>query len=322
VVIIFGAMWLYNGPGPAAKSGDITSVVLRKGASLPEIASTLERGGVIRSSSIFMTVAKVTGAARKLKAGEYEIKNRASMAAILDDIRHGRIVRHMVTVPEGVTSDMVVDILMKSPVLTGSVPTPPEGAVLPETYQVERGQDRAAVLQRMMDDRDELLDELWAQAPEGPAVLDQGRGRHPGLDRREGNGSGVASVRASPPCSSTACAPACAWADPTIIYGLTRGRPLGRGILLSELQRQTPYNTYFIDGLPPTPIANPGALLSPPCWIRPRPATSISSPTAPAATSSPRPMPSTRPMSPSGARSSAAAPPRSPSSRPLRPRCR
>jgi UPF0755 protein len=268
-VLILGAMWLYQGPGPGAKSGDITSVVLRKGASLPEIASTLERGGVIRSSSIFMTVAKVTGAARSLKAGEYEIKNRASMASILDDIRHGRIVRHMVTVPEGVTSDMVVDILMKSPVLTGSVPTPPEGAVLPETYQVERGQDRAAVLQRMMDDRDELLDELWSHRQKGlPFSTKEEAVTLASIVEKE---TGLASERprVAAVFVNRLRTGMRLGSDPTIIYGLTRGRPLGRGILLSELQRQTPYNTYFISGLPPTPIANPGraaiaAVLDPP----------------------------------------------------------
>ena len=78
VVAILGAAWVYNGPGPAAKGGDKTTVVLRKGASLPEIASSLEQGGVIRSSSIFITAAKATGAARALKAGEYEFDSRAS----------------------------------------------------------------------------------------------------------------------------------------------------------------------------------------------------------------------------------------------------
>lgn len=268
-MLTFGALWLYQGPGPAAKSGDITSVVLRKGASLPEIAASLEGGGVIRSSSLFMTAAKLTGAARSLKAGEYEVKSRASMGSILNDIRHGRIVRHMVTIPEGITSDMVVEILMKSPVLTGSVPTPPEGAVLPETYQVERGQDRAAVLQRMMDDRDELLDELWVHRQKGLpfSTKDEAVTLASIVEKETGLASErprVAAVFVNRLRTGMRLG-----SDPTIIYGLTRGRPLGRGILMSELQRQTPYNTYFIDGLPPTPIANPGraaiaAVLDPP----------------------------------------------------------
>ena len=269
MVLIVGAVWLYQGPGPAAKAGDSTSVVLRKGAGLPEIASSLERGGVIRSSSIFMTAAQATGAARSLKAGEYAFKSRASMAQVLEAIRRGRIVRHQVTIPEGLTSDMAVEILMRSPVLTGVAPTPPEGAILPETYQVERGEDRSAVLQRMMDDRDQLLDQLWAGRQQGlPFSTKEEAVTLASIVEKE---TGIASERprVAAVFVNRLRTGMRLGSDPTIIYGLTRGRPLGRGILLSELQRQTPYNTYYIDGLPPTPIANPGrealaAVLNPP----------------------------------------------------------
>jgi UPF0755 protein len=269
MVAVLGAAWVYNGPGPAAKAGDKTSVVLRRGASLPEIASSLEQGGVIRSSSIFMTAAKVTGAARTLKAGEYEFSSRASMAQVLDAIRHGRIVRHWITIPEGRTSDMVMDILNASPILTGSAPTPPEGAILPETYEVQRGEDRAAVLQRMMDDRDKLLNQLWAnrqaglpfQTKEEAVTLASIVEKETGLAEERPR---VASVFVNRLRTGMRLG-----SDPTIIYGISRGRPLGRGIRMSELQRLTPYNTYLIDGLPPTPIANPGrqalaAVLDPP----------------------------------------------------------
>lgn len=269
MVAIFGAAWVYNGPGPDAKAGDKTSVVLRRGAGLPEIASSLEQGGVIRSSSIFMTAAKVTGAARTLKAGEYEFASRASMAQVLDAIRHGRIVRHWITIPEGRTSDMVMDILNASPILVGNAATPPEGAILPETYEVQRGEDRAAVLQRMMDDRDKLLNQLWAnrqaglpfQTKEEAVTLASIVEKETGLAEERPR---VASVFVNRLRTGMRLG-----SDPTIIYGISRGRPLGRGIRMSELQRLTPYNTYLIDGLPPTPIANPGrqalaAVLDPP----------------------------------------------------------
>lgn len=258
MVFVLGSAWIYQGPGPAAKGGDKTTVILRKGASLPEIASSLERGGVIRSSSIFMTAAKLTGAARTLKAGEYEFKSRASMAQVLDAIRHGRIVRHWITVPEGLTSDMVMDILTKSDVLTGSAATPPEGAILPETYEVQRGEDRAAVLQRMMDDRDKLLNDLWAHRQQGlpfqtkeeavtlASIVEKETGK--AAERPHVASVFINRLRTGMRLGS----------DPTIIYGISRGRPLGRGIRMSELQRLTPYNTYLIEGLPPTPIANPG----------------------------------------------------------------
>lgn len=269
VVALIGAAFVYNGPGPAAKTGDKTTVVLRKGASLPEIAASLERGGVIRSSSIFMTAAKVTGAARTLKAGEYEFASRSSMAGVLDAIRHGRIVRHWITIPEGRTSDMVMDILNASDVLTGSAATPPEGAILPETYEVQRGDDRAAVLQRMMNDRDELLDQLWANRQQGlPFQTKEEAVTLASIVEKE---TGLASERprVAAVFINRLRTGMRLGSDPTIIYGISRGRPLGRGIRMSELQRATPYNTYLIEGLPPTPIANPGraalaAVLNPP----------------------------------------------------------
>ncbi|WP_426011404.1 endolytic transglycosylase MltG [Caulobacter sp. DWR2-3-1b2] len=258
MLAVLGGLWVYQGPGPAAKSGEATNVVLRRGASLPEIASTLEQAGVIRSSSLFLTAAQTTGAARRLKAGEYEFPTHASLREVLAKIRDGKIVRHHVTVAEGLTSDMVVDILMRAPELTGTVPTPPEGSILPETYQVVRGEDRAAVLQRMMDDRDALLDKLWADRQPGLpfATKDQAVTMASIVEKETGLASErphVAAVFINRLRQGVRLG-----SDPTIIYGLTRGRPLGRGILLSELQRQTPYNTYLIDGLPPTPIANPG----------------------------------------------------------------
>lgn len=258
MVVVVGALWFYQGPGPTARSGEVTSVVLRRGASLPEIASTLEQAGVIRSSSIFLTAAQTTGAARKLKAGEYEFASRASLSQVLAKIRDGKIVRHQVTIAEGLTSDMVVDILMRAPELTGTVPTPPEGSILPETYQVQRGEDRSAVLQRMMDDRDELLDRLWAQRQPGLPFETKDQAvtmasiveKETGLARERPHVAAVFINRLRQGIRLGS--------DPTIIYGLTRGQPLGRGIRQSELERETPYNTYLITGLPPTPIANPG----------------------------------------------------------------
>ncbi|MBP7704702.1 MAG: endolytic transglycosylase MltG [Caulobacter sp.] len=264
------AVWTYRGPGPEAKSGEITSVMLRKGAGLSEISSELEGAGVIRSAAIFAAAAQITGAARELKAGEYEIASGASMAKILDDIREGRIVRHQVTIPEGVTVEMVIELLNKETALTGVAPTPPEGSVLPETYDFQRGEDRAAVLQRMMDAHDRLLAQLWAKRQPGlPITTPREAVILASIVEKE---TGVASER--PQVASVFVNRLRKGmrleSDPTIIYYITKGKPLGRRILLSELTNPAnTYNTYIIDGLPPTPIANPGraslaAVLDPP----------------------------------------------------------
>jgi UPF0755 protein len=254
----FAVLWLYTGPGPASAGGRPTTVILRQGAGVSEIASTLERSGVIRSASVFIAATQISGAGHRLKAGEYEFASRDSMAAVMDKIRKGLIVHHLITIPEGLTSEEAVDVLMNSDVLAGAAPVPAEGALLPETYEVRRGEDRGEVLQRMIDARDTLLRTLWAQrrpdlplrSPEEAMTLASVVEKETGLAAERPKVAAVFVNRLKKGIRLQS--------DPTIIYGLTRGRPLGRGIRASELAGYTPYNTYLIDGLPPTPICNPG----------------------------------------------------------------
>lgn len=269
IVILGGALFAYSGPGPKARSGERTVVELRHGASLPEIASTLKRAGVIRSSSVFMSAAQITGAARRLKAGEYEFASREPISQILTDIRDGKIVRHQVTIPEGLTSEMVVDILAKEPLLTGDAPTPAEGTILPETYQFERGEDRAKVLRRMIDAQDRLLAMLWEHRQPGLPYLSPTEAVTMASVVEKETGKAEERPRVAAVFLNRLRTGMRLQSDPTVIYGISQGRPLGRGILASELAAQTPYNTYMVDGLPPTPIANPGraalaAALDPP----------------------------------------------------------
>jgi UPF0755 protein len=261
--------WLYAGPGPAARQDGSTTVILRQGAGLPEIAASLARAGVVRSATIFIAATQITRTGRHLKAGEYEFASHASMSAVIDEIRRGEVVHHMVTIPEGLTSEQVVDVLMANDVLTGAAPVPAEGSILPETYEVRRGEDRAEVLQRMMDARDTLLRALWAQrrpdlplqTPEQAVTLASIVEKETGLAEERPRVAAVFINRLQRGIRLGS--------DPTIIYGLTGGKPLGRGIRQSELTAYTPYNTYLIDGLPPGPICNPGraslaAALDPP----------------------------------------------------------
>jgi UPF0755 protein len=276
-VVVAGAAFLaliwvlfaWFGPGPAARSGASTDIVFRGGSSVQQIAVGLKQAGLIRSSGLFLIAAKLSGAGRRLQAGEYDFVSHASMAQILAAIRDGRVVRHFVTIPEGVSSEMVMDILTKSDILTGVAPSPPEGAVLPETYEVQRGDDRAEVLQRMMDARDKLLAELWAarrpdlpyKTPEEAVIIASIVEKETAKadERPRVAAVYINRLKAGMPLQ----------ADPTVIYGLTGGRPLGHGLTRSELDSQTPYNTYRVAGLPPTPIGNPGraslaAALDPP----------------------------------------------------------
>ena len=269
MLVLIGAAWVYQGPGPKAKSGAMTDVELRRGASLPEVASTLERAGVIRSSSIFVAAAQLTRTARRLKAGEYEFASQEPLSAVLAQIRDGRIVKRQVTIAEGLTSDMVVEILAQKPDLTGEAPTPPEGAILPETYPYERGEDRAKLVKRMMDAQDRLLTVLWENRQAGlPYKTPMEAVTLASIVEKE-TGKASERPRVAAVFLNRLRTGMRLQSDPTIIYGVSKGRPLGRGIRASELAAQTPYNTYQIDGLPPTPIANPGraalaAVLDPP----------------------------------------------------------
>ncbi len=260
----------WSAPGPAAPGGgEATTVVLRHGAGLTEIGATLKRAKVIASPTAFVIAAETTGAARRLKPGEYRFPSRASLAQVVGRIRAGEIVHHKVTIPEGLSAGQVSDVLKASDVLAGDAPVPAEGAVLPETYDVVRGESRSTVLQRMLDARDRLLAELWAKrqanlpytSPEEAVTLASIVEKETALP---GERPRVAAVYVNRLRGGMKLA-----ADPTLIYGITRGYPLGRGLRASELAADTPYNTYLRPGLPPTPIGNPGraslaAVLDPP----------------------------------------------------------
>lgn len=259
----------YVGPGPRASEGDETVVVLTSGSGVASIGQRLHEAGVIRSPEMFRLAASLSGSDRRLRAGEYRIASRSSLRDVIQKLVSGDVVRHFVTVPEGRASVQVVDILMNSAVLTGEVEVPPEGSVLPDTYEVVRGESRAAVLARMQQAQSTLLERLWeTRAPDLPirtpqeaVILASIVEKETGIDGERALVAGVFVNRMRRGMRLES--------DPTIIYGITQGRPLGRGIRLSELQARTPYNTYQIDGLPPTPIANPGraaleAVLNPP----------------------------------------------------------
>ncbi len=259
-------VFAWRGPGPHGAS---TTVVLERGAGLSQIAGELADAGVIRSRAVFMTAARLGGAASQLKAGEYEFPRGASMARVLGDIRAGRVVRHLVTVPEGWTSAMAAEAVARQAVLTGQAAPPAEGSLLPDTYQVQRGDDRAAVLRRMNEAQEALMAQLWAKRQPGLPFKTPAEALTLASIVEKETGIAAERPRIAAVFVNRLRAGMRLESDPTIIYGVSQGRPLGRGLLASEVAAATPYNTYRIDGLPPTPIANPGraaieAVLNPP----------------------------------------------------------
>jgi UPF0755 protein len=251
------AFWLlWAGPGPTAQP---RTIIVAQGASLARVADQLERAGAIRGGAgTFRMFARLFGSSDPVQAGEFLIPPRLSADGILNLLQHGRPLQRLVTIPEGMPSVLVHDRLMAIPFLAGPIPVPEEGSVLPNSYSYRRGETRAAVLGRMQAAMRRELARLWARRRPGSAVatpreaiilasiVEKETGK-PG-ERRLVAGVYANRLRRGMPLQ----------ADPTVIYPVTRGRPLGRRILQSELNADNGYNTYARAGLPAGPIANPG----------------------------------------------------------------
>lgn len=166
-----------------------------------------------------------------------------------------------ITVAEGVTSWQVVDALKKADFLQGALETvPPEGSLAPGGYEVERGTERGAIIAEMTERQAAVLAEAWENrveglpydTPEEALIMASIIEKETAIAEERGRVASVFVNRMNQGMRLQT--------DPTVIYGITKGEGvLGRGLRQSELRRETPYNTYVIDGLPPTPIANPGA---------------------------------------------------------------
>ena len=249
--------WLFwAGPGPTSQP---TSLIVEQGSSVARVARQLEEAGAIRgSSTTFRAFARLLGAHAPIQAGEFQLRPRMSPAAILTHLQYGRPVQRLVTIPEGMPSVLVHERLMKVPYLTGEIEVPVEGSVLPDSYNYQRGESREAVLERMQKAMRDTLADLWPKrsptsvvvSPEAAVILASIVEKETGKPSERRMVAGVYSnrLRRGMPLQ----------ADPTVIYPITRGRPLGRRILRSELNARNGYNTYSSAGLPIGPIANPG----------------------------------------------------------------
>ncbi len=249
---------LYWGPGPATADATSRTLVLDRGGGVQGLADSLAHAGAIHSALAFVVAAEVTGAAHYLKAGEYRFASGASLRAVLNAVSRGDVVHHWVTIPEGLTSRAAAEILRRAEFLSGPCPVPPEGALLPETYEAMRSEACVALIAQMTRAREAKLSELWRErapglpfkTPQQAVILASIVERETALADERAHVASVYIHRLQLGMRLQS--------DPTVIYGLTSGEPLGHGLRRSELDRITPYNTYRLSGLPPTPIGNPG----------------------------------------------------------------
>jgi UPF0755 protein len=235
-------------------------VVVDRGEGLASIAEKLRAAGAIEDVRVFRIGARYSGLDEGLRFGEYEIAARSSMRDILELMNQGANVARRITIPEGWTSWQVVEALRAREDLTGEInEVPPEGTLAPATYDLELGTDRNVVLERMAARQREVLEAAWAArdpdlpiaSPEELLILASIVEKETGVPEERGTVASVFVNRLERGMRLQT--------DPTVIYGITRGEgTLGRGLTRVELTEPTPWNTYAIDGLPPTPIANPG----------------------------------------------------------------
>ena len=251
-------MWgkhVFKRPGPLV--ADII-VVLPRGAGLDEISRRLAHAGVIENPLFFRFGVRLSGAARGLRAGEFLFTAHLSAEGVMNHLLSGRPLVRRLTVPEGMTSRQVVDLINGAFGLDGEIAAiPREGALLPETYHFSFGDGRDEMVGRMAAAMADALAALWPERQDGlpfktphdALVLASIVERETALadERRHVAGVFVNRLRRGMRLQS----------DPTVIYGLTGGE-LGRSLTRADLKTDSPYNTYLIRGLPPGPIANPG----------------------------------------------------------------
>lgn len=253
---LIGLYVLWWGPGP--KAGPHT-IIVPEGSSLGTVARRLEKEGAIPGTAkTYYVMARLLGSHDKIQAGEFAIPTGMGGAAILDLLQHGKPVQRLITVTEGMPAIVVSEKLAANEYLAGPTPQVNEGSVLPDSYGYQRGETRTAVLGRMQAAMQRALASLWAKrsadcpvtTPEQAVILASIVEKETGKASERPTVAGVYCNRLRIGMKLDA--------DPTFIYPITKGKPLGRRPLRSEVHAKNAYNTYEIAGLPVGPITNPG----------------------------------------------------------------
>jgi UPF0755 protein len=253
LLVIYSLWWA---PGP--KPGPHT-VMIQEGATIGSVARKLSaEGAVPGTAKTYYAMARLFGSHDPIQAGEFEIRKGMGGAAVLDLLQHGRPVLRLLTVTEGMPAIIVSEKLAANPYLTGPTPPIAEGSLLPDSYAYQRGETRAAVVERMQKAMTRTMAQLWPSrstdcpiaTPEQAATLASIVEKETGKPSERPTIAGVYCNRLKIGMKLDA--------DPTVIYPVTKGKALGRRILKSELSAENGYNTYRRAGLPEGPIANPG----------------------------------------------------------------
>jgi UPF0755 protein len=245
----------WNGIGPLPRPENF---VVPHGAT-ESVGRSLQQAGIIDQALAFRIAVLLTGEDGPLHAGEFAFPANASLHQVLDTLRHGRQVEHHLTIPEGLTAQQIAALINAAPDMNGRVTPPPEGVVLPNTYDYLFGASRAALLERAEHALDSTMATLWPERAPGLPIDTPGQAMTlASIVERETAKPEERPVVAAVYLNRLRLGMRLQ-ADPTVIYGVTDGRGvLDRPLDDADLRVADAYNTYMNAGLPPGPIAAPG----------------------------------------------------------------
>ncbi len=273
----YGWFWLQNEvakPGPISQE---TGFTVERGEGLASVATRLEADGLVVDQRVLRFKARLDGVESDIKAGSYMVPARASIDDILSQLVEGDVIQFRLTIPEGLTTAQILRRVEAATDLTGDMPEREfeEGVLLPDTYAFGAGTTRTQFIERMETAQDALLEEIWeTRQPDVPVTTPYEAVILASVVEKETASADERSLVAGLFVGRLKKGMRLE-SDPTIIYGVSKGEPLynrqgqRRTLYRSEIDRKTDWNTYQMDGLPKTPICNPGrdaivAVLNPP----------------------------------------------------------
>lgn len=268
VVFAAGAWWLQQ---PVPMKSEVVEITVEPGMSARAVVQALVKGGVEVDPQLLYWWIRLSGQARQIKAGSYEISRGPTPLTLLSKLVRGEVAQRSVTLAEGLTFAQWRVTLRNAPHLRqdgqdldpealmarlGRPGVHPEGRFFPSTYTYAKGSSDLALLRRAMQEMDQRLAAAWAQrdpdsplrTPDEALILASIVEKETGRASDRGQISGVFNNRLRKGMLLQT--------DPTVIYGL--GEKFDGNLRKRDLQADTPWNTYTRKGLPPTPIAMPG----------------------------------------------------------------
>lgn len=236
------------------------NVVIPRGTGPTTMSKLLQEEGVIAHPRLFRVALMIDPSPKPIKAGEYEVPAHISMQDLVELLQSGKVVQRRLTVPEGMTTYEVVELVRKTEALAGEITLDvKEGDLLPETYFYSRDDTRDGLLLRMKEAMEKTLDSAWRKRAAGLPLANKRDALILASMIEKETAVPAERARIAAVFINRLRRRMKLESDPTTIYGLTDGKvAFTRELTRADLQSNTPYNTYMITGLPRGPICNPG----------------------------------------------------------------